>query len=175
MKQIIFVVETNASNQSDDRYIKKLIINRYNLINNDVKLQFIHMNGKFNYSNKSVLTQINKLIKYNINNENFVIYCFDTDKINTNFVDLKKFNEEKLYCNNKNFKFIWFNCDIEYVLLNKSVESSKKKKESIKFFNNEKSVIPIKNLFCSNEQLKGYSNFYLILDEILNKYKKCNK
>lgn len=38
MKQIIFVVETNASNQSDDRYIKKLIINRYNLINNDVKL-----------------------------------------------------------------------------------------------------------------------------------------
>ncbi len=58
MKQLVFVVETNDKNQSDDRYIKRLITERYDLSSNEIKIQFVHMGGKSNYNKRSVTTQI---------------------------------------------------------------------------------------------------------------------
>lgn len=48
MKQLIFVVETTKTIQSDDRYIRKLINFRYDISNNETKIQFVHMEGKVN-------------------------------------------------------------------------------------------------------------------------------
>lgn len=45
MRQLIFVVETDNVAKSDDRYIKRLIVERYELKSNEYKLQFVHMAG----------------------------------------------------------------------------------------------------------------------------------
>lgn len=169
MKQLIFVVETNHKNQSDDRYIKRLITKRYDLSSNEIKMQFAHMCGKTNYNKPSVITQINKYLRENKDGENRIIYCFDTDRIDCEQEDVKKFKEEKTYCKNNGYDLIWFDYNIEYVLLGRNVESNKKKEESIKFYNEPKKVIPEKKLFCKNEEQKGYSNIYLVLDKLLPK------
>ena len=143
MKQIIFVVETNNSNKSDDRYIKRLYSERYESNSNEVKYQFCHMGGKGKYNNKSTLSQINKLLKENKKGENIVIYCFDTDKIDSSQEANKVFNEEKSYCDNKGYELVWFYYDIEYTLLGKCIESNMKKQESIKFLGNKKITIDI--------------------------------
>ena len=168
MRQLIFVVETNDSSLTDDRYIKKLINYRYDLNNNEFKLQFIHMNGKNNYCNKSIKTKINNLIVMNKKSENYVIYCFDTDKIDSNPIDNEIFNSEKDYCFKNNYKLIWFCYDIEYVLLGHSVESNKKKQESIKYIQNNKITIPVNKLFEKDNIHKGSSNIYNVLDDPLS-------
>ena len=63
MKQLIFVVETDNVAKSDDRYIKRLIIERYELKSNEYKLQFVHMAGKDKYERTSIISEINKLKK----------------------------------------------------------------------------------------------------------------
>lgn len=167
MKQLIFVVETTKNNQSDDRYIRKLINLRYDISNNETKIQFIHMEGKSKYNDKSVVFKINKLKKSNKGGENYIIYCFDTDQIDCNQDDIEKFSNEKEFCKSNNYLLVWFNYDIEFVLLGKNVESNKKKQESIKFFNNKEVNISTKKLQSNNENLKGYSNIFLVLDDLL--------
>ena len=88
-KQIIFVVETNEKKKTDDIYINKFIRSYYDLSNNDITIKFVHMCGKTNYKNKTVVTKINKLINQNSKGENIVIYCFDTDRIDKEIDDLK--------------------------------------------------------------------------------------
>ena len=166
MKQLIFVVETSSNNQSDDRYLKKLINSRYDLSSNEIKLQFIHMDGKSYYNDKTVISKIKKYIDENKGGENYITYCFDTDEIDSEYKYKEEFKKEKEYCDAKNYFIVWFNYDIEYVLLGKRVESNKKKQESIKYYNKEQ-VIPIKHLFGKNEEIKGYSNIFLILDKLL--------
>ena len=166
MKQLIFVVETNKDTKSDDRYINKLIKERYDFSSNEIKPTFVHMDGKGKYNKPSVISQINKY-KKECDGENIILYCFDTDNISANQEDRNKFNEEKNYCHQNGYYLIWFNVDIEYVLLGKIVESNKKKQESIRFYNNKNVPIPNKKLHCDNEDLKGYSNIIKILDDIL--------
>ena len=62
MKQLIFVVETNKKILSDDRYINRLIKDRYDLSSNEIKIQFVHMNTKTRYNHKSVLNDIKSFI-----------------------------------------------------------------------------------------------------------------
>ena len=163
MKQLIFVVETNSSTQSDDRYIMKLINHRYDLSKNDIRISFVHMGGKGNYNKNKTLDLINKYKKNN-SGESIIFYCFDTDSIGSNQVRKKEFSEEKRFCINKGFLLIWFNLNIEHVLLGKIINASEKKIESIKFWNNSNVLIPTKKLFCENSELEGYSNFYFLLD-----------
>ena len=105
-------------------------------------------------------------IKDNKKGQNFVIYCFDTDKIDCRQDDKTVFTLEQEYCTTNKFHLIWFNYDIEYVLLGKTIESSKKKEESIKY--QRKAInIAYNKLSCKNENQKGYSNIYLVLDNLL--------
>lgn len=166
MKQLIFVVESDAKNKSDNRYIRKLILERYDLTSNDIKIQFVNMGRKYKYKNTSTTTQINKYIRDNKKGQNFVIYCFDTDRIDCEQNDKIVFKLEKEYCTTNNFHLIWFNYDIEYVLLGKAIESSKKKEESIKY-QRKTIIIAYNKLSCKNENQKGYSNIYIVLDDLL--------
>ena len=43
MKQLIFAVESDSRAKTDDRYIYKLVLYRYNLSDKDTKIQFVHM------------------------------------------------------------------------------------------------------------------------------------
>ena len=166
MKQLIFVVESDAKNKSDNRYINKLILERYDLTSNDIKIQFVNMGGKYKYKNTSTTTQINKYIRDNKKGQNFVIYCFDTNRIDCEQNDKNVFTLEQEYFTTNNFHLIWFNYDIEYVLLGKTIESSKKKEESIKY--QRKTInIAYNKLSCKNENQKGYSNIFLVLDNLL--------
>lgn len=167
MKQLIFVVETTKTIQSDDRYIRKLINFRYDIGNNETKIQFVHMEGKSKYNDKSVIFKINKLKNTNKGGENYIIYCFDTDQIDCNQDDITMFNNEKDYCKKNNYLLIWFNSDIEFVLLGKSVESNEKKQESIRFFNKKEINVSTLKLQKDNENFKGHSNIFLILDNLL--------
>ena len=166
MKQLIFVVETDSSTQSDDRYIKKLLIQRYDFSSNEIKIQFVHMAGKSKYNSKSVLSLINKYKAENKNSENHIIYCFDTDKIDSDYRYKNEFTEEKQFCDRNNYKLIWFNYDIEYVLLGECIAATKKKQESIKYYNQNR-TIPMKKLYGKNQEIRGYSNIFLVLDDIL--------
>ena len=166
MKQLIFVVETDSSNQSDDRYIKKLINSRYDFTSNEIKTQFVHMAGKSHYEDSAVTSRINNFIRENKKGENYIIYCFDTDEIDSQYKYKEDYKKEKKYCDDHKYLIVWFNYDVEYVLLGRRVESNKKKQESIKYYNNEQ-VIPVKKLFAKNEEVKGYSNLFLVLDKLL--------
>ncbi len=115
--------------------------------------------GKVTIINVRLRHKLNNYVKDNKNGDNYIIYCFDTDRIDCNQEDITKFEDEKMYCNNKKYELIWFNYDIEYVLLGKKIESNKKKQESIKFNNKKKIVISCKKLFCNNERVNG-SNIY---------------
>lgn len=169
MKQLIFVVETNSTNQSDNRYISKLIVERYDLSNNDIKISFINMGGKGKYKDKAVVSQIKKLSKENKEGTNKVIYCFDTDRIDCNQSDVIMFDKFEQYCSSNQYYLIWFNYNIEYVLLGKKVDSNQKKRESIKFYNDKNIMIPVNKLAYSNKDIKGTSNIYYLLDKFLIK------
>ena len=81
-----------------------------------------------------------------------------------------RFEEELEYCSTNNYSLIWFNYNIEYVLLGCDVEKNKKKNEAIKFLKNNKSNnIDEKKLLENNYNKKGYSNFYAVLDKLLTK------
>lgn len=166
MKQLIFVVETDSNNQSDDRYIKKLINSRYDLSSNEIKTQYVHMGGKSHYDDSAVTSRINKYVKDNKGGENHILYCFDTDEIESQYKYKEEFKKEKKYCDDHNYIIVWFNYDVEYVLLGQRVESNKKKQESIKYYNHEQEI-PVKKLLGKNEEIKGYSNLFFVLDELL--------
>ena len=102
MKQLIFVVETDSNNQSDDRYIKKLINSRYDLSSNEIKTQYVHMGGKSHYDDSAVTSRINKYVKGNKGGENHIIYCFDTDEIESQY----KYKEEFI---SKIRLVVWYN------------------------------------------------------------------
>lgn len=167
MKQLIFVVESDHKAQTDNQYIKKLIYERYDLTNNDVKIQFVNMGSKTKYNDKGIINKIKNYQKYGKDFENFVIYCFDTDKIDSSNDEKERFNIEKEYCKKNNYLLIWFNYNIEYVLLGKNIESSSKKREAIKFYKSESIKIKIDNLQVDNDERCGCSNIYLILDKLL--------
>ena len=124
---IIFVVESEKRNQSDNRYIGKLLEKRYDFSQNDVTIRYVNMGGKCNYKKSSVISQIKKIVNIDRKIENHVIYCFDTDKIDSNYDEKTRFEEELKYCVNNNYSLIWFNYNIEYVLLGCDVEKNKKK------------------------------------------------
>ncbi|MGV2392986.1 UNVERIFIED_CONTAM: hypothetical protein O8I53_08480 [Campylobacter lari] len=106
MKQIIIVTETNDKAKIDSSYIDALIKLRYNIGNNETKLQYRYMDGKYKYNNKKLITDINKLINNNKKYENYVIYCFDTDRIDINHDEKIMFEKVEKFCLENNYYFI---------------------------------------------------------------------
>lgn len=168
VKQVIFVVETNEVAKTDTRYIIKLWNQLYGENNNDLKRQFVYMDGKGKYNKNNVKSKIKSYVKANSDGENHIVYCFDTDKFDTVIVDLNNLKTYKKFCDDNGYKFVWFCYDIEMVFIGKSVSDSDKEKESKKFYNT-KSLIDIRKLQNGNEiedMHKEKSNIYSVLNEI---------
>ena len=174
-KQIIFVVETNDKKKVDDIYINKFIRSYYDLSSNDVTIKFVHMCGKANYKNKTVVTKINKFRNQNINGENIVIYCFDTDRIDKENDDIKFLKEVEEYCKNNLYELIWFCYEIENVFLGRTVSDENKVVEAIKYLGKEVSYDDkiIKNLSIDKNEKKTNNKSNMVL--VLNKYFKKKK
>ena len=168
MKQLIFAVESDSRAKTDDRYIYKLVLYRYNLSDKDTKIQFVHMGEKNKFDDKSIRKQINNYINENRSGKNVVLYCFDTDKIDQNQTDIKSFKAEKDHCHMTNSELIWFNYDIEYVLLGKHIDSNIKLKESIKLLGKSMVRINTSNLKCENENCCGKATFISFLTNALS-------
>ncbi len=166
--QIIFVVETNKQNESDYIYIRSVLKSWYCIMSrNDIKISKpVYMDGKGNYDKKTVCDAIEKKKKEYKNGSSHVIFCFDTDKYDSNQEALEEFKKEKCYCDNNGYDFVWFCHDVEEVFLGKSVAKNEKKEKAREYERNK----GIENLDKKALEAKTPSTRRSNLVLILNKY-----
>lgn len=128
--QLIFVVETNKSCNSDWIYIKETIEQFYSYERTQIKFTPIYMDGKGNYikKQKEVEKKIKQYSATSDKNQSRVIYCFDCDEYDRKQEDLNFLNDAKLFCQNAGYEFVWFCKDIEQVYIGKQVDDSMKKR-----------------------------------------------
>lgn len=125
-KQYIFCLESTSKAQTDWLYIKKVIdyLNQGKQVFD--KYKSLYMEGKGNYNNKSFIKKLKQTVNM-FEGESIVIYCIDLDDYHINpktkeFVD----NVEK-YCEENNYKFVYFSRDIEEVFWGKQITENKQK------------------------------------------------
>ena len=86
-----------------------------------VKFSFIFMAGKYNYSSKSVKSQISKMTKEYAaranNNQSVVMYCIDCDDYDSNQRDSEFLAEVEKYCEDNDYKLMWFCTEVESVYI----------------------------------------------------------
>ena len=167
--QLIFLVETNKQTKSDNSYIKSIIDYHYHLDGN--KITFIEMNGKANFQKKE--SEIERLSN-RYNGETFVIYCLDLDYSPNPFDNNYTLNLNKqieCFAKNKNRELIWFNEDIEDVMLGRKIPRKDKKREAIIFASKMKyKEVSIESL--SNRdflRIRHTSNLLLVIDQFLRR------
>jgi len=130
MKLLVLCVETDKIADTDPKYIDKAIRTFY-VVNNDISIKYVRMNGKGNYNKSSVTTQVKRQFTGDFD-ETCVAYCIDIDNLADREV-LEQNKNIKDYCDSLGYKYIWFCRDVEEVFLHKRVDKSEKKQESIRF------------------------------------------
>ena len=168
--QIIFVVETDDRSRSDIIYIRSVLERYYDIHKLDDKITEVFMAGKGNYDKKKVINSIEKKTKqYRRIGETIVIYCFDTDRYDSDVSDKKLFDDHKKYCDDNGYEFVWFCHDIEEVFLGKSVNKGEKKDKAIQYsVNNGVKDIQV-DKFNADILSKGKSNLMLVLGKYLTR------
>ena len=130
--QLIFVIETNKTCKSDWIYIKETIEHVFIFDSTQVKFSKVYLDGKCKYRNKE--KEIKSLIaQYKAGskqNESIVLFCFDCDEYDCRPEDKKFLEDIQTYCDEKEYKFVWFCKDIEHVYLKERIENNKKKQRS---------------------------------------------
>lgn len=124
-KQLIFCVESDNKAKTDWVYIRETI-NRFYAVGNDIKLSPVYMGGKTNYKKNKVVSEIRKLSR-SYPGESVVIYCIDTDALESNRDRQKEFDAISKYCKDSGYELIWFHRDIEEVYTGSQAEDSSKK------------------------------------------------
>ena len=136
--QHIFVVECNKTSKSDWYYIRKLLTSSYFSIDlQTTPLHPVFMDGKTNYASEDVKNEINSLIQA-FPERSSVHFVFDVDR---GLTKDKKLNEKIIaYLSGQVFAkgivpdIIWFNKNIECVLLGHSVSDNKKAETARNFY-----------------------------------------
>lgn len=168
--QIILVVETTKKANIDNRYIREVIRHYFPalLTSSNIKLQFVFMNGKYNWNNERTLKYINELKESMDHSKSIIVYSIDMDKYDSDKRDQSLCNSVLQHCKDTPNHFcILFNRDIEFVLIGESV-NDKLKKRKVDWFikNNEILKIPHASLSNSNPMSLGHSNILHVLQEI---------
>lgn len=164
MKLLVLCVETNEEADTDPKYIDKTIRQFY-VVNNDVSIKYIRMNGKGNYNKRSIIKQINEKLSGDFD-ETCVAYCIDIDNLaDSDVLEVNKNIRE--YCDKRNYKYIWFCRDIEEVYLHKRIAKSEKKRESIKFSHLSDLGKATEASLSSNSETPFKSNLLCVLDSFL--------
>ncbi len=158
--QIIIVCE----GETDKLYINELLDKEYpDIFEDGNKRSYIVMRGKTNYSQKSVLANIEKAIKKFEHGETIVVYIIDTDNIHSKNYDKDLLNKIKEFIEKKGYCLIFFNNCIEDVI-NPNVEKSDKMKKARGFIWN-KNEEERNKLRKEDFEIKG-SNFIKVFDDI---------
>lgn len=165
-RQIIFCVETDKRARTDVIYIKETINKFFSPVPDDYNIQFICMGGKSKYKSKEVLKEIKEKTKMFLSNgETIVIYCIDTDKIESSNEHLKEYEEIARFCMQNNYKFVWFCHDVEEVYLGHSIDDGKKKDAAVEFkVKNRIKEVDKRNLLAKQPS-KSKSNILEVLEE----------
>lgn len=169
--QIILVVESDERSRSDIIYIRSVLDRYYGFRKlNDVKISEVFMAGKGNYNKRRVTNPIANMIKqYRSIGETIVIYCFDTDRYDSDSNDKRLFDDHKKYCYDNGYEFVWFCHDIEEVFLGKSVAKSEKGDKAIQY-TTKSGIEDIRmDRLTADEVAKGRSNLMLVLDKYLTR------
>ena len=167
--QIVIVVEADERSRSDYIYIRSVLEKWFNLhMLSNVKYSAVFMGGKGNYNKKKIVNEINTHVKrFNALGETHVVYCFDTDKYDSDPYDRKLLSDEEKYCKDNDYDFVWFCHDIEEVFLGKSVAKSEKTDKARRYSaNNGIDNIDKENLKAKT-MTKGKSNLLCVLNKIL--------
>lgn len=166
MKLLVLCVETDKEADTDPKYIDKAIRTFY-VVNNDISIKYVRMNGKGNYNKKSVTMQIKRHFTGDFD-DICVAYCIDIDNLaDSEVVEQNKSIKE--YCDSLNYKYIWFCRDIEEVFLHRRVDKSEKKQESIKFGNLRDLGKATESSLSSKSQNKYKSNLLCVLDTFMER------
>ncbi|WP_034445783.1 hypothetical protein [Butyrivibrio sp. AE2032] len=167
-KQLVLVMETNKECSSDYMYIRSVIENYYDVLSRpDFKLTPVYMSGKGNYNSQHVRGAINRSIKaYARNGPTQVAYCFDTDRYESDQDAAEALEKEKQFCEDNNYKFIWFCHDIEEVFLGESVHDGEKKEKARQFIA-KRMITTVKTSMLRVKTIsKGRSNLLIVLDNM---------
>ena len=159
--QLVLVLETRASCESDYRYIKSAIDFFY--IERSFKLTKIFAN------NKTELIKQEKKIsecKNKYNGETVVVICADYDRESDTFN-----NQLSNYCADNCFELVWMNLDVEEVFLGKQIPNRLKNKESINFLKRKDFLLSsIQTLNAPNPTtFHPASNLLIIIDKYLKR------
>ncbi len=166
MKLIIFCVESDKKAQTDTKYIDKAIRSFY-VIDNNVRIAYVYMNGKGNYAKNKVTSQIKRLFSGDFD-EKHVVYCIDID--NCADSEALELNERiRDYCKNLNYDFVWFCRDIEEVFLHKRLKDSEKVGYSNKFMRERGLGKAAVKTLSSKTQTPRHSNLLCVLDGFMDK------
>lgn len=164
-KQILFCVETNQNSDTDWVYIDETLRHYYPR-KNEISTKPVYMDGKNKYRTSGVVKEIARKTKM-FNGITEVILCIDTDTKDVNPVQQKYFNEVKQYCIEHNYRFIWFNRDVEEVYWKKHV-SDKDKVQYAKKFRSQEKIKRCKDVDLKDSNCNRYkSNILTVLDEVL--------
>ena len=167
--QIVIVVEADERSRSDYIYIRSVLEKWFNLHKlSDVKISAVFMGGKGNYNKNKIVNAINTYIKgFSALGKTHVVYCFDTDKYDSDPYDRKLLDDEYKYCRENGYDFVWFCHDIEEVFLGKSVAKSEKTDKARRYSaNNGIDNINKENLKAKT-MTKGKSNLLCVLSKYL--------
>lgn len=167
--QLIFVVETNKTSQSDYIYIIETLKEFYNTLGH--KLTPVFMNGKGNYNKKQDEININ-IAKYKGKSKVFI--CHDIDNTNDPAYIINKGIVS--YAKENDYEVIWFYEDIEQVYLGNSVSKNLKTVCAQRFARQEKiKKIDINSLTREKIETKGTSNILVIIDKYLPRISDSKK
>lgn len=161
-------METNKKADTDSIYIMETIKHWYK-VNNQIKINKVHMNTKSKYCSKDVLREINTKSKAFTIGETRVIYCIDTDQYERNMEHEQEFRNISRYCEKNHYDLIWFCHDVEEVFLGKRVPDSEKVQEAAMFRRKRKiEEVQSNKLSCSDRQGCA-SNIMNIFDKYLSR------
>lgn len=159
--QIILLVETRASCESDYRYIKAVI--DYFYLERSFKLSKVFAKTK-----SELIKSDNKInaLKAKYKGNSVVIVCADYDRSDD------PLNEEiETYCLKHSYELVWMNLDVEEVFWGERVPNKKKNRKSLRFLELKNSIIPsLKTIDIENPTSKHpASNLLIVLDRHLKR------
>ena len=167
--QVVIVVEADERSRSDYIYIRSVLEKWFDLhVVSNVKFSVVFMGGKGNYNKKKIENAINNHIKrFSVLGETHVMYCFDTDKCDSDPYDKKLLADEEKYCMDNGYEFVWFCHDIEEVFLGKSVAKSEKTDKARRYSANKGIDNINKENLKAKTMTKGKSNLLCVLNKLL--------
>jgi len=163
MKELIFIIETRASNGSDWMYIKSALDYYYKPRTYGIKKIFAKCKSELINQTRKVNNHILKC-----NREPIVLLCADYDRD-------EKLNETiTKYCLKNNYNLIWMNLDVEDVFLGKQVKQKEKEQQAINFQMKKNTLFKLGINLSEKDPLKNRhsSNLLCVLDCFIDRVDK---